>query len=155
MLQAVVSIVIVALVVATLPVMLLVARRVWLARLTAAFDCSILMETTPGSRWVPGVGRFRGEEVWWYPIFGWTFAPVLRFPRDRTVALPGRDLSAAEAGQVYAGYRIIPLSRQIGGGRAVWDLAMDPETVTAMLSWLEAAPPGMGHRRHPEIPGAM
>ncbi len=145
---AVLKVCIVALVVLAIPVLVLVARRIWLVRAVGVFDCSMIMESaTPGTRWVPGVCRFRGEELWWYPDFGLSFAPRLRFPRDRTIALPSHDLLGREPGPEFADYRVVPLSRQIGGGTAVWDLAMAPPAVTAVLSWLEAAPPGMGHHR--------
>lgn len=151
MLLALLKLAFVALVVLAIPALVLLVRRTWLAR-TGSFDCRAMLETTtPGSRWVSGVARFRGEELWWYPYFGWTFMPKLRFPRQRTIALPSHDLPVVVPDQDCADYRVVPLSRQIGGGTAVWELAMAPAAVTALLSWLEAAPPGMGHRRRPEI----
>ncbi|MEA5155233.1 DUF2550 domain-containing protein [Raineyella sp.] len=145
---AVLKVCIVALVVLAIPVLVIVARRIWLVRTPGTFDCSMILESAaPGTLWVPGVCRFRSEELWWYPDFGLSFAPRLRFPRDRTIALPSRDLLGSEPAPEFADYRVVPLSRKIGGGTAVWDLAMAPPAVTAVLSWLEAAPPGMGHRR--------
>ena len=152
MLLAVLKFALVALVVLALPVLVLIIRRVWLLRAVGSFDCSaMLASATPGTQWVSGVGRFRGEELWWDPDFGWSFVPKLRFPRTSTIALPTHGLTLDSRGGEFADYRVVPLSYQIGGGTAVWDLAMAPPAVTALLSWLEAAPPGMGQRRRPEI----
>ncbi|WOQ15512.1 DUF2550 domain-containing protein [Raineyella sp. W15-4] len=152
MFLAILKFCLVALVVLAIPVLLLLVRRIWLVRAVGAFDCSMILESaTPGTRWVSGVCRFKGEELWWYPDFGLSFAPRLRFPRDRTIALPSRALDGTEPSPEFADYRVVPLSRKIGGGTAVWDLAMAPPAVMAVLSWLEAAPPGMGHRR-PQLP---
>lgn len=152
MLLAILKFTLVVLVVLALPALVLIIRRVWLLRAVGSFDCSaMLASATPGSQWVSGVGRFRGEELWWYPDFGWSFVPKLRFPRDRTIALPSHPLTLDGRGGEFSEYRVVPLSRQIGGGTAVWDLAMAPPAVTALLSWLEAAPPGMAHRRRPGI----
>ncbi|WOP17927.1 DUF2550 family protein [Raineyella sp. LH-20] len=152
MFLAILKFCLVALVVLAIPVLLLLARRIWLVRAVGAFDCSMILESaTPGTRWVSGVCRFRGEELWWYPDFGLSFSPRQRFPRDRTIALPSRPLEGIGPSSEFADYRVVPLSRKIGGGTAVWDLAMAPAAVMAVLSWLEAAPPGMGHRR-PQMP---
>lgn len=152
MLMAVLKFTLVVLVVLAIPALVQLVRRIWLVRVVASFDCRAMLDTaTPGSRWVSGVARFRGEELWWYPYIGWTFHPKLRFPRQRTIALPTHEMQEASPGPECADYRVVPLSRQIGGGTAVWELAMAPAAVTALLSWLEAAPPGMGTRRRPEI----
>ena len=152
MLLAILKFTLVVLVVLALPALVLIVRRVWLLRAVGSFDCSAMLSSaTPGTQWVSGVGRFRGEELWWYPDFGWSFVPKLRFPRDRTIALPSHALTLDGRGGEFSEYWVVPLSRQIGGGTAVWDLAMAPPAVTALLSWLEAAPPGMGHRRRPGI----
>ncbi|SDB85563.1 Protein of unknown function [Raineyella antarctica] len=152
MLLAILKLALVVLVVLAIPAVVLIVRRIWLLRADGAFDCSAKLDSaTPGALWVSGVGRFRGEELWWYPDFGWSFVPKLRFPRDRTTALPSQALAEDHEDGEFAEYRVVPLRRQIGGGTAVWDLAMAPEAVTAVLSWLEAAPPGRGHRRRPEL----
>lgn len=153
MLLAVLKFALVALAVMAIPLTVLLVRRIWLLRAVASFDCAAMLDSpTPGTSWVSGVARFRGEELWWYPYFGWSFAPKLRFPRQRTVALPSYELQDSDQRrQDRLDYRVVPLSRQIGGGTSVWDLAMEPTAVTAVLSWLEAAPPGMGHHRRAEL----
>ena len=153
MLLAILKFALVALAVLAVPAVILLVRRIWLLRAIAAFDCAAMLDSpTPGTSWVSGVARFRGEELWWYPYFGWSFAPKLRFPRQKTVALPSHAMEAGDQRrQDRMDYRVVPLSRQISGGTAVWDLAMEPNAVMAVLSWLEAAPPGMARRRRPEL----
>jgi hypothetical protein len=152
MFLAILELCLVLLAVLAVPLVLLIVRRIWLVRGVGGFDCSAMLETpAPGGQWVSGIGRFRGEELWWYPDLGWSYIPKLRFPRDRTIALPSYPLAQSDPTGEFVDYRVVPLSRQIGGGTAVWDLAMAPPAVTALLSWLEAAPPGMGHRRHPQL----
>lgn len=151
MVMAVVNFLVVVVILLAIPATLLVVRRTWLLRAAGSFPCLVQIDAvTPGARWVPGVGRFRGDEVWWYPLLGFGFGPQLRFPRNRTDALPSRVLDPVQQEAMPSGASVVlPLRREIGGGQAVWELAMAPGSVMALQSWLEAAPPGMGRGRRP------
>lgn len=128
-----------------LPILWLVARRRWLSRQGGLFDCSLrLSTTTPGTGWVLGVARYSGERLEWFRAFSLSLSPRLVFQRNETWAGAQRSPDAIEAVLLYADQRIIRLETAAGGS---WEVAMREESMTGLLSWLEAAPPGMAHRR--------
>ena len=141
---------IIALVIAAvilLPLAWLVARRRWLSRGGALFDCCVrLKTTTPGTGWVLGVARYRQGRMEWFRAFSLSLGPKLVFPRDDTTVGPQRTPDEIEALLLLEDQRVIQLRRDDG---RTWEASMTPEAITALLSWLEAAPPGQGHQRRP------
>lgn len=128
-----------------LPILWLIARRRWLSRQGGLFDCSLrLSTTTPGTGWVLGVARYSGERLEWFRAFSLSLRPRLVFRRNETWAGAQRRPDAIEAVLLYADQRIIRLETAAGGS---WEVAMVEESLTGLLSWLEAAPPGMAYRR--------
>ncbi len=128
-----------------IPVFWLIARRRWLSRQGGLFDCSLrLSTTTPGTGWVLGVARYTGERLEWFRSFSFSLRPRMIFRRGATKAGPQRDPDPIEAVLLYDDQRIVRLD--LTDGRC-WELAMQPDSLTGLLSWLESAPPGMGYRR--------
>ena len=122
----------------------LMLRRRLIARRGAIFDCSVrLSTTTPGSGWVLGVARYSGEWLEWYRLFGLTLVPRLKWERARTVVVGQRAPSAVEAVVLYDGQRVAELEQRRTDRNTV-EVAMAPDALTGLLSWLEAAPPGVG-----------
>ena len=125
------------------PVVLLAARRRWLARLGGSFECSVrLHDTTPGSGWVLGVARYQGDRVEWFRSFSASFRPRLEFVRGQAHAGPQRVPTAIESVVLFEDQRIVELTTPEGS----WEVAMTADSLTGMLSWLEAAPPGTAYR---------
>ena len=124
-------------------------RRRWLSRAGATFSCSLRRTaTTPSSRWVLGVARYREHELQWFPSFSLSLWPRLRFDRTDVRVRDQRRPSTEEAGLLFDADRIIALD----GPRGEVELAMAAESLTGLLSWLEAAPPGMRYRQSPASP---
>lgn len=124
-------------------------RRRWLSRTGGTFACSLLTRrTTPGTRWVLGVARYRGEQVQWFPAISLSLWPSRRFDRHQVRAGEQRLPSMSEARDLPAGQRILSLH----GHRDETELAMDANSMTGFLSWLEASPPGMRYRQSPSSP---
>ncbi|SDS79458.1 Protein of unknown function [Friedmanniella luteola] len=127
-----------------LALVLLAGRRRYLARQGGTFECSLrLSTTTPGAGWVLGVGRYNGGELEWFRFFSFAWRPRKSFPRREVRVLETRDPDPVEAVSLYAEQRIV--SFEVVGdadGRA-WSLALSPDSLTGLLSWLEAAPPGL------------
>ncbi len=141
----VIALVIAALVL--LPIAWLIARRRWLTRGGAMFDCSMrLRTTTPGTGWVLGVARYREGRLQWFRSFSLSLRPRLVFRRDQTTVGPQRAPDEIEALLLLEDQRVIEL--RLDDGRS-WEASMTPEAITALLSWLEAAPPGQGHQIRP------
>jgi hypothetical protein len=133
----------VALVVALVPIVLLVARRRWLARSGWVFDCSLRRPgMTPRSRWMLGVARLNGELIEWYRVFSWSLRPKVSLRRQDTRASRVRMLLPDERALLFDQERVATLESD----EERVELAMDPDRMTAFLSWLEAAPPGVGYR---------
>jgi hypothetical protein len=125
-----------------LPLALLAGRRRWLARLGGTFECSLRLRT--GSRtggWSLGVGRYNQEILEWFRFFSFALRPRKSFVRRHVRVIDTREPSAAEAAVLYADQRIVSI--EVAGERPErCDLAMSPGSLTGLLSWLEAAPPG-------------
>lgn len=128
----------------SLSLLLLAARRRWLDRSGGAFECSLrLRTTTPGSGWALGVGRYNEGSFEWFRFFSYSPRPRRIFDRGAVRVLETRDPDPVEAVALNADQRIVRvevLESETGGER---ELAMSPESLTGLLSWLEAAPPGI------------
>lgn len=127
------------------PVVVLTLRRRWLSRLGGSFECSVrLHDTTPGSGWVLGVARYQGDRVEWFRSFSATFRPRLTFVRGVAQAGAQRTPTPIESVVLFEDQRIVGLTTPEGS----WEVAMTADSLTGLLSWLEAAPPGSSYRAH-------
>lgn len=137
-----------ALAVLVLALVVLAVRRRWLARKGGTFECSLrLSATTPGTGWVLGVARYSGEMLEWYRFFSYRPGPKKSFPRYRVRVLTSRAPDAVEAVSLYSGQQVVQLEERATDPRLdrpaeQWELAMSGDSLTGLMSWLEAAPPG-------------
>ena len=140
----VVEIVLIVLVLLILPLIILALRRRWLSRSGGTFECSLrLRTTTPGTGWVLGVARYSGEQLEWFRVFSFSFRPRKTFRRGDVVVLENRAPDAIEAVSLYAGQRVVRMEEGTDADGQLWDAAMSSDSLTGLLSWLEAAPPGV------------
>lgn len=127
-----------------LALVLLALRRRWLSRQGGTFECSLRLRTSiPGAGWVLGVARYNEEDLEWFRFFSYSVGPRMIFVRNQVRVLDNREPDSIEAVSLYTGQRIVRIESTTAGGTEVWDLAMSSESLTGMLSWLEAAPPGV------------
>lgn len=127
-----------------LGLLLLGLRRRWLARQGGTFECSLrLHTTTPGSGWALGVGRYNEGRLEWFRFFSYAWRPRKSFPRREVRVLATRDPDSVEAVALYAEQRVVRFEIAEGNDPEQWELAMSPDSLTGLLSWLEAAPPGV------------
>jgi len=126
-----------------LPLVLLGTRRRWLARQGGTFECSLRLRpgTTTG-RWVLGIGRYNEEILEWFRFFSFALRPRKSFTRREVRVVDSRDPTPAESVSLYADQRIV-LIEVSGEWPEKCELAMSPGSLTGLLSWLEAAPPGL------------
>src|SRR5215210_5495389 len=141
----VVALLVVLVLLLVLGLLLLGLRRRWLARQGGTFECSLrLHTTTPGSGWALGVGRYNEGRLEWFRFFSYTWRPRKSFPRREVRVLETRDPDAVEAVALYAEQRIVRFEiAEPNDEPEQWELAMSPDSLTGLLSWLEAAPPGV------------
>jgi len=126
---------------------LLAARQRWLTRQGGTFPCSLrLSTTTPGSGWALGVARYNQGLLEWFRFFSYSLRPRLVFPRSEVRVLESREPDMVESVSLGADQRVIRVETTLRDVTATeWELAMSPESLTGLLSWLEAAPPGRVH----------
>jgi hypothetical protein len=124
--------------------LLLAGRRRWLNRLGGTFECSLrLRMRTPGAGWVLGVGRYSEGILEWFRYFSYSLRPRMVFPRRNVRVLETRMPDPVEAVALNADEKVLRLEMQDGHAETQWELAMSQESLTGLLSWLEAAPPGV------------
>lgn len=131
---------------AVLPLGLLYVRRRWLTGQGGVFDCSYKQNTgADPSGWTLGWARYRGEEVQWFRAFSLSPSPRFKLRRPNVVFLGSRPPTASEQTSLYDGS--IVLRFQVRGDEETILLAMDRPTAMALVSWLEASPPGLHTQR--------
>lgn len=122
--------------------LLLVRRRV-LTRGPGTFELSYRAHGgAPGRGWVLGLGRYAGSDLEFHRIFGVRLRPMRVFPREAIGVEDRRTPVAAEQRVLYSGHVVV--SCRVAQEHV--ELAMAPEALTGLLSWLEAAPPGLPPR---------
>jgi hypothetical protein len=127
-----------------LSLVLLALRRRWLGRQGGTFECSLRLRTsTPGAGWVLGLARYNEENLEWFRFFSYAFRPRKAFLRTEVNIVDNREPDPVEAVSLYAGQRVVSIKTSTGTLSEQWDLAMSSESLTGLLSWLEAAPPGV------------
>jgi hypothetical protein len=132
-------------------IVLLAVRRRWLARQGGTFECSARLHAgQPSGGWALGVARYNGEMLEWFRFFSYAFRPRISLRRTQIRVVETRDPDPVEALALYEGQRVVslagkdPATGQPRAGRDTpWELAMDPQSLTGLLAWLEAAPPGL------------
>jgi Protein of unknown function (DUF2550) len=112
-------------------------RRWLLERAGGTVECSMLL---PVARrvWRLGIGRYNGDELAWFAIFGLRMRPR-RVIHRRGLVVAGRRVP--EGDEVAA---LSPESEilQVRDGAELIELAMSHAALTGFLAWMEAAPPG-------------
>lgn len=122
------------------PLILLFARRRHLSNRGGVFDCGLrLRAKTPGSGWVLGLARYEGEDLEWYRSLSLSLKPFKKFRRTTTRVVGYRHPDQVEAVVLFDYSRIVRLVNTETD--KVTELSMATDSMTGLLSWLEASPP--------------
>ena len=130
--------VLVGVLVAVLAVFALLSLRRWLLeRRGGTVECSL---RDPDGRgvWRLGIGRYNGDELLWFAIFGFRLKPRRVIHRRGIVVSGRRKPEAEEEDALQQDAGIVELRDRAG----TVELAMGGAALTGFLAWLEAAPPG-------------
>ena len=120
---------------------LLFARRGVISRGRGTIELSLRLSTRMAGRgWSSGLGRFAGDELRWYRIFSFAARPRRVLVRRGLVVEGRRAPDGAERLVLPADWLVISCSNH----SAPIEIAMPQSTVNGFLSWIEAAPPGVG-----------
>lgn len=117
-----------------LAVAALLSRRLWLMRLTGAFDC---YRRTERGRWSPGVARYSTDSLTWYKLFA-VGTVGTKFDR-RSLALVSIEPAHGTDALGLRGGAVVVRCTLAGTPLA---LGMSRESSMGFSSWLESIPPG-------------
>ncbi len=129
---------------AVLSVVWLIARRWWISRTRLTFELSVAVRPRPsaeqpsGRGWALGIGRYDQDRLEWFPVFSFSLRPEQTFDRTHLRVRGSRDPQGAETLALFSGHVVVECDTRDGP----MQLAMSPQSLTAMMAWLEAAPPG-------------
>ena len=133
------------------PLVFLYLRRRWLTGQGGAFDCAMRrVGEDPTFRWYLGMGRYRGEELQWFRSFSLSLRPALRLRRGRIHASAAKEPSRADAFLLYDNSCVLTV-RETTSGRSYY-FGVEHDVATALMSWMEAAPPGLYPPSGPATP---
>lgn len=119
----------------------LVLRRRWISRQGVAFDMSVNRGVEASAKgWLLGTAVYRESEIDWYRTFSVSPRPKFRFPRGEVLIEGRRDPVGAEIYALHDGHVVVSME----GRTPIRQLAMTPNSLTGLLSWLESSPPGRG-----------
>ena len=124
-------------------------RRFLLERGGGTVECGL---RSPNGSWRLGLASYRREELCWFGALGVSMRPDVVFPRrDLTVVsrrLPtDAEVASLGPGMIVVECRLGEDTESVGpagtpGRSRTVELAMGEATLTGLLAWLEAAPPG-------------
>lgn len=124
-----------------MPFIALYLRRRWLSSQGGLFDCAYrITEGVPGSGWVLGLARYRGDRLEWFRAFSLGLRPSVSLRRATTAYLHQRPANGMEQVVLFEDSHVI-LVRDRESRREL-TLAMDGDTTMGLITWLESAPPG-------------
>ena len=127
-----------ALLVVTVALFAMLSVRRWLLeRRGGTVECS-LREPDGRGVWRLGIGRYSGDELLWFAIFGLRMRPRQVVHRRGLVVSARRKPEADEEAALHPDAGIVEV---LDDGHTV-ELAMSGAALTGFLAWLEAAPPG-------------
>lgn len=119
---------------------LLFARRWWLARQGSSFEIYLRLSTLVAGRgWAPGCARLVGGQLKWYRMFSLSPRPRRVLQRRSLAVESRRSPEGSEWFSLADDWVILRCTSH----HAPVELAMAPATLTAFMSWIEAAPPGV------------
>jgi hypothetical protein len=125
-------------------VLLLVRRRL-LTRGPGSFELSYRARIDRSGRgWVLGLGRYEGDALAFYRVFGLLLRPMRTFARGSMRVEQQRPPADGEQHVLHSGHVVVAC--EVGAERV--ELAMSPDALTGLSAWLEAGPPGRPPRMH-------
>lgn len=121
-----------------LPILSLYLRRRVLSNRGGVFDCGLRFDLSRPS-WILGLARYEGETLEWYRVFSVSLKPKLVIARGSVEILGRRLPNEIERVALFEPSEVVT-ARLLGDRPGPVELAMSPESVTGMMSWIEAGP---------------
>lgn len=120
----------------------LVLRRRALERSRGSFSLSVKQSSVVSPKgWRPGVALYRGDQLFYFSLFSLYWRPKYRLRRDDTQVSSRRAPVGQETVALPDGQNVIVMCSSSVG---IAQLALSSSSLTGLLAWLEASPPGHG-----------
>lgn len=119
------------------PLISLYVRRRVLSNRGGVFDCGLRREMSKRN-WMLGLARYEGDALEWYRVFSVSLRPRLMLHRSRVELLGRRAPNEVEQVTLFESSEIVRVHMR-DDGRTV-ELAMSSDSVTGLMSWIEAGP---------------
>lgn len=120
----------------------LVLRRRALERSRGSFSLSVKQIAAVSPRgWRPGIALYRTDEVQWFSLFSLAWSPKYRLRRGEVDISGRRDPVGQETVALPEGQTVIVMCSSTAG---IAQMALSNSSLTGLLAWLEASPPGRG-----------
>ena len=117
----------------------LLVRGRLLARAGGAFDMSVTRGSEQRAKgWMHGLAVYGDTELRWFRTFSLSWRPRYRFTRGDVQIEGRREPMGAEVHAIHPGHLIVETTCAAD----VRQLALSPDALTGLLSWLESSPPG-------------
>ncbi|HZK35773.1 MAG TPA: DUF2550 domain-containing protein [Aeromicrobium sp.] len=114
-------------------------RRRLLARSGGTFDISINRRTEHHpAGWTIGVGRYSENHLEWFRVFSLSPRARYRFERSSLHVHGRRTPEGREVFALHSGHVVVSCDSEFD----VRQIALSPQALTALRSWLESSPPG-------------
>ena len=116
------------------------ARRLLLARGVGTFDCSMRRAQRRGRHggWVLGVARYEADRLDWFQVLTVSPRPARSLARERLVIVERREPEEVHSYAVLPGWVVVLCAY----GTSTLELAMSEPAYAGLAAWLESAPPG-------------
>jgi len=119
----------------------LFVRRRLLSGHGGVFDCGMrTWRSAQAGSWAMGMARYQGEVFQWYRAFSLRPSPAAQWARGEMRVGGQRFVDDMEALALFADHVVVTV--ETVGDQPRRELSMSPESLTGLMSWLEAAPPG-------------
>jgi hypothetical protein len=116
-------------------------RRRLLSSNGGVFDCGMrVWKDGQPTTWTMGMARYHQDEFQWFRAFSLIPSPSLQLSRETIHVTNHRDADDLEALVLFEDHLVVSVEETASGRRR--DLSMTRGSLTGLLSWLEAAPPG-------------
>lgn len=121
-----------------LPILSLYIRRRLLSNRGGVFDCGLRTDLQrPG--WMLGLARYQDDSLEWYRVFSVSLRPKLVITRGQVEIVGRRMPNEIERVALFEPSEVVCV-RLSDPEQASVELAMAPESVTGLMSWIEAGP---------------
>ncbi len=126
----------------------LLIRRMMLGDRHTVFDCVLRAPDLKRPRWRPGLARYQGDHIQWFPVWSFGVGPALDLRRSQIIDLTV-SADAAEAlpsPMMRDDMRHVLVKAHLDGRAIEFEMLLGKASSLGLMSWVEAGPRGLMRR---------